>query len=170
MIQETKIIVIGCSGGGKSTFSKQLAAILNLPLYNLDNIYWLPDTSHLPRHAFKKRQRQIMKENGWIIDGNYSHTVGYRIKRCRLAYFFDMPTEVCLNGVLTRNRKRDDIACELEPNEELLDAIRAFPFTVKPKILHLFEKYPKVKVITFHSHEEVNAYLEALRREYGLNI
>jgi len=38
-MKEQKIIVVGCSGAGKTTFAKQLAAILQLPLYHLDNIY-----------------------------------------------------------------------------------------------------------------------------------
>lgn len=170
MFNYKKVIVIGCSGGGKSTFSKQLAEITGLPLYNLDNIYWLPDTSHLERPVFIKKQKEIMKNDSWIIDGNYRGTVKYRIKNCELAYFFDMPPEVCIEGVLKRDRKREDIACELEPDEELINDIKTYSKVARPKVLSLFKKYPKVKVITFKNHKEVDKYLEELRREYGLNV
>ena len=33
-----KIIVIGCSGSGKSTISKKLHGVTGLPLIHLDNI------------------------------------------------------------------------------------------------------------------------------------
>lgn len=170
MLNYRKIIVIGCSGGGKSTFSKQLADITGLPLYNLDNIYWLPDASHLERPAFIKKQKQIMKGKSWIIDGNYRGTMKYRIKKCELAYFFDMPAEVCIDGVLKRDINRDDIACELEPNEELINDIKTYSKVARPKVLSLFEKYSKVKVITFKNHNEVDKYLEELRRDYGLDV
>lgn len=34
-----KIIVLGCSGSGKSTFSKKLSKKTGLPLYYLDMLY-----------------------------------------------------------------------------------------------------------------------------------
>lgn len=170
MFDYSKIIVIGCSGGGKSTFSKQLAKITGLPLYNLDKVYWLPDKSHLERPVFIKKQKEIMNNGEWIIDGNYRGTMEHRIKRCELVYFFDMPADVCIKGVLTRNINRDDITCALEPDEELINDIKTYAETARPKVLKLFEKYPNVKVITFKSHKEVDGYLEDLRREYGFNI
>ncbi len=165
MFDYKKIIVIGCSGGGKSTFSKQLAEITKLPLYNLDNIYWLPDASHLERPIFVKKQKGIMKNDAWIIDGNYRGTIKYRIKKCDLVYYFDMPAEVCLDGVLKRDKIREDIACELEPDDELINDIKTYRVKVRPKMLRLFEKYPDKKIITFTTHKEVDEYLEKLRRE-----
>ena len=37
-----RILVIGCCGAGKSTFSKELSAKLNLPLVDLDRLFWKP--------------------------------------------------------------------------------------------------------------------------------
>lgn len=165
MFDFNKIIVIGCSGGGKSTFAKQLAEITGLPLYHLDNIYWLPDTSHLERPVFIKKQKEIMKTDRWIIDGNYSKTIRYRIKECELAFFFDIPTELCLEGVLTRSQKRDDIACELEPTEELTDYIKNYRKRNRPKVVRILKNHPEVEVITFTSRQQADEYLEKLRRE-----
>ncbi len=36
MFKYKKIAVIGCSGAGKSVFSRKLAAATGLPLYHLD--------------------------------------------------------------------------------------------------------------------------------------
>jgi adenylate kinase family enzyme len=38
-----KILVIGCCGAGKSTFSKKLLAILNVELIHLDQYYHKPN-------------------------------------------------------------------------------------------------------------------------------
>ena len=38
-----KVLVLGCSGSGKSTFSIKLQKKTKLPLYHLDNIWWNAD-------------------------------------------------------------------------------------------------------------------------------
>ena len=38
-----KVIVIGCPGSGKSTFSRALHGLTNLPLYHLDLLNWNSD-------------------------------------------------------------------------------------------------------------------------------
>ena len=35
-----KIIVIGCPGSGKSTFSRMLNKVINIPVYHLDNMFY----------------------------------------------------------------------------------------------------------------------------------
>ena len=154
-----KVVVIGCCGAGKSTFSKQLAEKTGLPLFHLDNIYWKPDKSHLKHRAFLKEQRKIMRTDCWIMDGNYGKTMMHRLKRCEVVYFFDLPTEDCLKGVMNREKKRSDIACELEPDEEFLDFIKSYQEKSRPAILLRFSKFPKLNVISFQSHEEVDRYL-----------
>lgn len=42
-----KIIVIGSPGSGKSTFSRKLRDITNLPLYHLDLLWYKPDKTNL---------------------------------------------------------------------------------------------------------------------------
>jgi hypothetical protein len=38
-----RVNIIGTSGSGKSTFGRKLAAALELPFYEMDQLYWLPD-------------------------------------------------------------------------------------------------------------------------------
>ena len=47
--------VIGANGAGKSTFSKKLSEILNIPVYHLDSIYWLPNWEHLAKEKINKK-------------------------------------------------------------------------------------------------------------------
>jgi len=44
-----KIAVIGSGGSGKSTFSRKLGNILNLPVYHLDTVYWNPGWIETPK-------------------------------------------------------------------------------------------------------------------------
>ena len=44
-----KVLVIGCSGAGKSTFARRLRDITGLPLYYLDRLWHKPDRTHITR-------------------------------------------------------------------------------------------------------------------------
>ncbi len=47
-----KVIVVGCSGSGKTTFSIRLHEKTGLPLYHLDNVWWRADRTHISREEF----------------------------------------------------------------------------------------------------------------------
>lgn len=164
MLEYNKIAVIGCSGSGKSTFSRKLAEITGLPLYYLDMIYWREDCSHIGRLSFARKQKAIMKTDKWIIDGNFRGTIELRISSAELIYFFDLPTQVCIDGVLSRG-KRPDMPCDLPADNELIEYIKNYNVNCKPLVMRLFEKYPDKKVITFHSHKEIDLYVKKLRNE-----
>lgn len=158
MFEYRKIAVIGCSGAGKSIFSRKLAAITKLPLYHLDLLYWNKDGTHIDRLTFIAKQKEIFKTDSWIIDGNYRKTLEYRIKEAELIFFFDLPVEVCINGAVTRG-KRPDMPCSLPANEELVDFIKNYNITTKPIVLSLFDEYPDKKIITFHTHKDVDEFI-----------
>ena len=65
-----RIIVIGCPGSGKSTFSRALHSITGIPLYHLDMLYWNPDKTIVEKTVFLQRLSRVLREESWIIDGN----------------------------------------------------------------------------------------------------
>ena len=75
-----KIIVIGSPGSGKSTFSKKLSSILNIPLYHLDLIWHKEDKTNISKEEFDNILNNILKKDQYIIDGNYNRTLEVRIK------------------------------------------------------------------------------------------
>ena len=97
-----RVIVIGCPGSGKTTFAEKLNKITGLPLYYLDAIWHKPDKTHIPREEFDRRLLEILATDEWIIDGEYGRTVEMRLKECDTVFLFDLPTEVCLQGVTNR--------------------------------------------------------------------
>lgn len=161
MFNYKKIIVIGCSGAGKSTFSRRLHEITKIDLYNLDTLYWKRDGSHIQRSELIEKQERIIGGDKWIIDGNFRNTLEMRIRNADLIFFFDLPTEVCINGAVTRG-ERPELPFKLPVNDELIDFIKDFNTDVKPKILELFEKYNS-NVITFKSHRQADDYLYKIK-------
>ena len=55
-----RIIVLGCSGSGKSTFARRLHACTNLPLIHLDNVWWKADRTHISRKEFDHRLEKLL--------------------------------------------------------------------------------------------------------------
>ena len=159
-----RVAVIGCPGGGKSTFSRRLRDLTGLPLYHLDAIYWRDDRTHLSREEFYPLMQEIIARDEWIIDGNYGSTVEWRIGAADIVFFLDFPAEVCLAGVRARRgQARSDIPWVEEGEDEaFMEFIAAFETESRPRILELFEKYPDQVVVTFSSREEAERYLEGL--------
>ena len=159
-----RVAVIGCPGGGKSTFSRALRDRVDLPLYHLDAIYWRDDRTHLSREEFYPLMREIIAREEWIMDGNYNATLEWRISACDLLIFLDYPAEVCLEGVRARRgQKRSDMPwVEEGDDQEVLEFIRAFETESKPRILELIGGYPDKAVVVFRTREEADRYLDTL--------
>lgn len=87
------INVIGTSGSGKSTFSKQLAGKLNLAYIELDDLFWLDDWIESSDQVFfEKPERQLaMHPLGWVIDGNYSRSHHIKWAQVDTIIWIDFP-------------------------------------------------------------------------------
>ena len=66
-----RIIIIGASGSGKTTLGNRLGDLLHIPVYDLDNYFWLPNWQNKREEFFIKEIEEISKTQEWIIIGNY---------------------------------------------------------------------------------------------------
>ena len=97
-----KVIVIGCPGSGKSTFSRALHELTGLPLYHLDLLNWNSDKTTVDKKVFIEKLKNVIAQDSWIIDGNYGSTIELRLKECDTVFFLDYPVDVCIDGVKSR--------------------------------------------------------------------
>ncbi|MCM1115825.1 MAG: adenylate kinase [Clostridium sp.] len=168
MFNYNKVIVIGCSGSGKTTFSTKLTEIIHIPLYYLDRIYWNADCSHITRQAFIEKQKEILTKDKWIVDGNFRSTLEMRIKAAEMIFLFDIPVEDCISGAVNRvknKEKRPDLPCELPADDELVTLIKCFNTDVRPMIFDYLNTYSDKKVVIFTSREQADDYLKNLSKE-----
>lgn len=158
-----KILVIGCPGSGKSTFARELSRILGIEVIHLDMLFWNADKTTVEKEIFLSRLGEVMKKDSYIIDGNFSSTMEWRMSECDTVFFLDLPTDVCIESVRARRGKmRPDIPwIETEEDAEFMEFIESFNEKRRPMILELIEKYKK-ETITFTSRDEVNEYIERL--------
>ena len=165
-----KILVIGPSGAGKSEFSRKLQKILNLPLYHLDNIFWKEDKTHVSRDEFDKQLSVILKQDEWIIDGDYSRTYEMRMNASDTIIFLNYPIELCLKSVELRvGKERSDIPwVEEEFDPEFKEWIINWFKDKLPKTKALIEEYKNKKTIfEFKTREDANIFLNNLIMSQG---
>lgn len=159
-----KVIVIGCPGSGKTTFSGKLHEATGLPLFHLDAIWHRADRTHISRDEFDTRLGEILAHESWIIDGNYSRTLERRIKACDTVFLFDLPTELCLEGVSLRlGKERPDMPwVDTEIDPWFKQEIEEFGEKQLPEIYDLLTKYKhEKKIIIFTSREEADEFISS---------
>lgn len=67
-----RVIVIGTSCCGKTTFARQLANVLGSPRIELDELYWSPNWVPKPEREFRELTEAATAKPRWVADGNYS--------------------------------------------------------------------------------------------------
>ncbi|MDP2369697.1 toxin [Rhodoferax sp.] len=70
--EHRRVIVIGTSGCGKSTFAKALAASQGSRYVELDDLFWAEGWTPKPQHQFIALARGAARGERWVMDGNYS--------------------------------------------------------------------------------------------------
>ena len=158
-----KIMIIGCSGAGKSVFARKLRDKTGLPLYYLDQIWHKPDKTNITRDEFDASLSEIVQKECWIIDGNYHRTMEVRLRACDTVILLDYPTEVCLAGAAARvGTAHEDLPwVEDVFDEEFRQWILDFRKEELPKIYNLLSKYENEKnILIFKTRAEADAYLD----------
>ncbi len=166
-----KVIVIGCPGSGKSTFSKALHKITNIPLFHMDMMYWNEDRTIVETNVFLERVLKTLQHKEWIIDGNYTSTLELRLQECDTVFFLDYPLDVCLKGISDRRGKaRSDIPwIEYEEDAEFIEFVKNFNTHNKPQIMELLKKYSHKNIFTFTNRTQADDFLQQLKYRYEIS-
>ena len=161
-----RILVIGCPGAGKTYFAKRLKEIINVPVIHMDNLYWHKDKTAISLEELETKLLPYLKEEEWIIDGNYHDTLKLRLEYATDVFFLKMSREECIEGILERiDQPRDDIPWV----ETKKDAVELIEWTIdyekrtKEREEALLKKYKKVNIHVLTSRQEVNDYLNKLK-------
>ena len=159
-----KVIVIGCPGSGKSTFSRALNLKTGLPLHHLDMMKWKADKTTVTREVFLKRLHKVLPQDNWIIDGNYFSTMEMRIDACDTIIFLDYDTATCLNGIKSRiGQVRTDMPwIETEPDPDFIDFIKSYNTNMRPKVIALLEANTDKNIVHLENRNQADNYLASL--------
>ncbi len=64
-----KIVVVGVSASGKSTFARKLAERTHLPLTHMDSIWWKPGWVEVGEEEATRQMEELTQRDAWVIEG-----------------------------------------------------------------------------------------------------
>lgn len=164
-----KILIIGGPETGKTTFSKELQKLSNLPVFSLDSLKFTVDWKKRNHLEIKRKLAHILSQSSWIIEGNSETYWLHILKYADLVIFLDFPLYLQIKGIFTRFMDHCFVNYQLIPKCKY--RIR-FQFLVKTLFFNLFKR-PKIKknlrkynafFLISHNFEETDYYLNILSR------
>lgn len=166
-----KIAVIGCSGSGKSTLSIKLNEIMEIPVYHLDTLNWKPNWVATPRDEWDNLQKELVKKETWIIDGNYNRTLEIRIDEADTIIMLDMPRTLCIYRVIKRffmyrNSSRPDMneGCREKLDFPFLKWVWNYNKNNRPKVIEILVRNKDKNIVILKNSKDVRSYVEQLRK------
>ena len=164
-----RILIIGCSGSGKSRLARELKEKLGLPLIHLDQLWHKEGWRHITREEFDSRLAMAMNMDRWIIDGNYSRTIPQRLPKCDTIIYLDFERWECLLGVAQRiltyrGKVRPDMAegCPERFDWEFIKFVWNFNKNNRVMNYTYLAQAKHAEQIVLKNRREVRAFLKSL--------
>jgi adenylate kinase family enzyme len=101
-----RVVVIGSSGSGKSTFGHRLSGACDLARVELDALNWAPgwvDRSKTDLDGFVRRVEAAISGDRWVTDGNYREAMTRILPRATHLIWLDYSRPVVMRRVIWRS-------------------------------------------------------------------
>lgn len=166
-----KVLVLGPSGGGKSTFSRKLGELLSLPIVHLDSHYWQENWTPTEREVWREKCRKMADEPEWVMDGNYRSSIDIRLPKADTVIFLDTPTLKSFFRVFKRlmefrGRVRPELkkGCREKMDWDFFKWILFFNRKNRPEILDLLKSVENdIDVHILKTEKERDDFLEMMK-------
>lgn len=163
-----RIMIIGRSGSGKSTFSISLHKKMNIPLFHLDKHFFIENWQPRDYQEFLSAQQSFIEQPSWIIDGNSTKSYEMRYRQADLCLYFNFPRHICYWRVFKRLFHKhphiDDRAanCQETVRWSLLTYMWSFETRVSKLLAELKMKYPHVQFVELQCDKDVTQFIDTL--------
>lgn len=97
-----RILIVGNSGGGKSTLARRLGEKLALPVIHLDVIFWKPGWVEIGDDEFRVEVARALQGPTWVCDGNSPATADIRMPLADTIIWIRQPRLLCLLRAMSR--------------------------------------------------------------------
>lgn len=131
-----KIRIIGNSGSGKTTVARKLSEHFSIPVLHMDSIAFIPNSDFVLKDKDIMRteiSKFVTVNNKWIIEGNYTSTMGAVYNVPDVVIFIDLPVEQSLFNFENRHNKFKGKSRPEHPNlietdkQGMIDWISSYP-------------------------------------------
>jgi adenylate kinase family enzyme len=99
-----RVLVAGVTGAGKSTLALRLAAVLDIPYTEIDELYHGP--SWTPRPTFLADVDALAARPAWITEWQFSSARDRLAARADTLVWLDLPLRVTLPRLIARSLRR----------------------------------------------------------------
>lgn len=168
-------LIVGSSGSGKSTLASLLGKKLDLPVVHLDRLLYGPNWQPLTHPSQVEVLEELVKQERWIIEGDFNETFGIRFARAEALVDLALPRLVCITRAFYRWIKRGgqtapDLAkdCVEGWDWDNLKWIWQYPTVNRPLIKKALETHGRHLVYCrLNSSSEVASFLDSLEFRQG---
>ncbi|MEA3056030.1 MAG: hypothetical protein QOD30_1462 [Actinomycetota bacterium] len=102
-----RVVVIGNTGSGKSTFGAALASKLGVAYTDSDDLFWLPGWQERPNDEFRAALDDATRGEGWVLVGNYlSRATDITWPRADTIVWLDLSLPLVVSRSVRRTAKR----------------------------------------------------------------
>jgi adenylate kinase family enzyme len=102
-----RVVVIGNSCVGKTTFSSRLAAMIGATHIELDALFWEPNWKEADNEVFRSRVFTALNSESWVIDGNYARRIKDIVwPKAEILVWLDLPLHLILRRFIVRSLNR----------------------------------------------------------------
>jgi adenylate kinase family enzyme len=154
------VVILGPGASGKSALAIRLWEITELPLIELDKVFWRPGLAATPRDQWVKMQQRLVEEDRWIIDGDLGpyDAVEVRLAAADTIIFLDFSLVRCAWRSIRRSRERADFWLWL----------LRYRRQSRPLLMEAITKYAGHATLhVIRNPEELRRFLEVVRRNSG---
>ncbi len=115
-----KIVIVGVSASGKTTFARKLSDVLKLPFIPMDSIMWKPGWNYIGDEATVQKLREVSARSEWIIEGYITKSARtFLFEQADVVIYLDYsPLTSSLRYILRWLKHRKDARPELEGSPE----------------------------------------------------
>ncbi len=156
-----RILIIGPSGAGKTTYSEYISNKLHIDVIHLDHHYWLPNWTMPDLDDWKNKIIEFASKPSWIIEGNYYKTLDERLKRADLVICLHPSRIKCVLSIIERVYKtkhhkieRSDLPFGCTENKVDMNLVKwSFNYykLYNPILQNIIKDYPNIDVKIFKS-------------------
>jgi len=155
-----RVVIIGNAGSGKSSLATRLGEFSGAPVFDLDQIHWLPGgyTARRPPGDALRLAGEVAAAPAWVIEGVYGWLAAPALPSATALIWLDLPWEICEAGIEARGRRGASEAghatmVEWAKNYWTRDDSASFNGHQR-----LFERFPGAK-LRFREQKEIEAFL-----------
>lgn len=105
-----RVVMLGRGGAGKTIAARALGELLDMPVIELDTVFWSADLTPTPPQHWAARQSELAAAECWVMDGDFGpyDVLAPRLARADTVVILDFGLLRCVWRAARRSRERRD--------------------------------------------------------------